>query len=57
MSSRLNLAGLSCVPTNLAVMVKPNVEATKKLLAELLAEPEPSPYEDLEPDYEYMPAP
>lgn len=53
----MNLAGLSCVPTNLAVMVKPNVEATKKLLAELLAEPEPSPYEDLEPDYEYMPAP
>ncbi|MFF1251257.1 hypothetical protein ACFVYC_01990 [Pseudarthrobacter sp. NPDC058329] len=38
-------------------MVKLDVAATKRLLAELLAEPELSPYEDIEPDYEYMPAP
>lgn len=38
----------------LRCVVKLDVEATKKMLAELLAEPEPSAYEDLEPDYEYM---
>lgn len=39
------------------IVVKLDVEATKRMLAESLAELEPTPYEDLEPDYEYMPLP
>jgi hypothetical protein len=32
-------------------VVKPDFEAARKMLAQLLTEPEPTPYEDLEPDY------
>lgn len=41
------------VPNSLPGVVELDVEATKKMLAE----PEPAQYEDLEPDYEYLPAP
>lgn len=34
--------------SNVAVRVKLDVEATKKMLAESLAELEPTPYEDIE---------
>lgn len=39
-------------------MVKIDVEAVGKMLDELLSEPVTrSQYEDLEPDYEFLPAP
>lgn len=37
-------------------MVKIDVDAVGKMLDELLAPVVRSPYEDLEPDYDYMPA-
>lgn len=38
-------------------MVKIDVEAVGKMLDDLLAPVAPSPYEGLEPDYEFMPDP
>lgn len=38
-------------------MVKVDVGAVGEMLDELLAKPQPALYEELEPDYEFMPAP
>lgn len=48
---------MSALTSKVCVVVKLDVDATKKLLVESLAELEPTPHEDVEPDYEFMPAP
>lgn len=48
---------MSGPPHRVHYVVKIDVEAVGKMLDDLLAPVERSPYEELEPDYEYMPTP